>query len=126
MVPILDDFHFAKNKEKHIQDLYSYRHQIIVVDDIFSLNFKDENLINSYSHFKIKEYIPSLRNHLIKKWAHLTDKKSGINHNENEIYKSIDMTTELVNTTLGKIIGSGIMPAYPFFILSVISSNLSY
>ncbi len=30
--------------------------------------------------------------------------------------------TELVNTTLGKIFGSGIMPAHPFFILSVIST----
>jgi adenylate kinase family enzyme len=122
IVPILDDFHFAKNKEKHIRDLSTYRHQIIVVDDIFSLNFKDENLISSFTHFKLKEYIPSLRNQLIKKWTHLTDKKSVINHNENEIYKSIDKTTELVNTALGKVIGSGIMPSYPFFILSVIST----
>ncbi|MBW1972305.1 MAG: toll/interleukin-1 receptor domain-containing protein [Deltaproteobacteria bacterium] len=122
IVPILDDFHFAKNKEKHIQDLSTYHHQMIVVDDIFNLNFKDENLINSFTHLKIKEYSPSLRNQLIKKWTHLTDKKNDINHNENEIYESIDNTTELVNTALGKVIGSGIMPAYPFFILSVIST----
>lgn len=122
IVPIIDDFHFAKNKEKHIHDLSSYRHQIVVVDDIFSLNFKDENLIRSFTHFKIKEFIPSLRNQLIKKWTHLTDKKNDISHNENEKYESIDKTTELVNTALGKVIGSGIMPAYPFFILSVIST----
>ena len=71
IVPILDNFHLAKNKEKHIQDLSTYRHQIIVVDDIFSLNFKNEQLISAFTHFKIKEFIPSLRNHLIKKWTHL-------------------------------------------------------
>ncbi len=122
IVPILDDFHFAKKKEKHIQDLSTYRHQIIVVDDIFCLNFKDERLINSFTHFKIKEFIPSLRNQLINKWTHLTDKKNDVGHNENVIYQSIDNKTELVNAALGKIMGSGIMPAYPFFILSVIST----
>lgn len=122
MVPIIDDFHFAKNKEKHIDGLSSYEHQIVVVDDIFCLNFKDESIIKSFTHFRIKEFTPSLRDKLIKKWTHLTDKKNNVSHNENEICKSIDKTTELVNTTLGKIIGSGIMPAYPFFILSVIST----
>jgi len=120
IVPILDDFHFAKNKEKHIHDLSTYQHQIIIVDDIFSLNFKDEQIISSFTHFKIIEFIPSLRNRLIKKWTHLIDKKTDINHNET--YQNIDKTTELVNTALGKVIGSGIMPAFPFFILSVIST----
>jgi len=122
IVPIIDDFHFAKNKEKHIQDLSIYRHQIIVVDDIFSLNFKDENLINTFIHFKIEEFNPLLRNQLIKKWTHLTDDKNGFKSDVNEIYKNIDDKTELVNTTLGKIFGKGIMPAHPFFILSIIST----
>ncbi len=126
IVPIIDDFHFAKSKEKHIHDLSSYDHQIVVVDDIYSLNFKDENLIKSFTHFKIKEFIPSLRNELIKKWTHLTDKKNDVSHNENEIYRNIDNTTELVNTALGKVIGSGIMPAHPFFILSVISASETF
>jgi len=118
LVPILDDFHFAKNKGKHINDLSSYYHQIIIVDDIFSLNFKDESLIRSFSHFKIKEFVPSLRDKLINKWACLSD----TNLNENEMYQNLDHRTELVNTTLGKAIGNGIMPAYPFFILSIINT----
>ncbi|MCK5522018.1 MAG: TIR domain-containing protein, partial [Thiomargarita sp.] len=121
IVPIIDDFHFAKNKVKHIQNLSTYHHQIIVVDDIFSLNFKDENLINSFTHFRIEEFNPSLRNQLIEKWTHLTDKKNGFN-NKNTIYQKIDEKTELVDRTLGKIFGNGIMPAYPFFILSIIST----
>jgi hypothetical protein len=122
IVPIIDDFHFAKNKEKHIQDLSVYRHQIIVVDDIFNLNFKDESLINSFNHFKIEEFTPLLRNQLIKKWTQLTDKKNDFDSDENATYKRIDEKTELVNTTLGKIFGKGIMPAHPFFILSIIST----
>jgi hypothetical protein len=122
IVPIIDDFHFAKNKEKHIQDLSVYRHQIIVVDDIFNLNFKDESLINSFNHFKIEEFTPLLRNQLIKKWTQLTDKKNDFDSDENTTYKGIDEKTELVNATLGKIFGKGIMPAHPFFILSIIST----
>jgi len=52
----------------------------------------------------------------------LTDKKNHTEHNGNQFYQIIDQKTELVNHTLGKILGSGIMPAYPFFILSVIST----
>lgn len=122
VVPIIDDFHFAKQKEKHIKGLSVYSHQIVVVDDIFCLNFKDENLINSFTHFKIEEFNPLLRDQLIKKWTHLTDKEKCQKNDENAIYKQIDEETELVDMTLGKIFGNGIMPAYPFFILSIIST----
>ena len=122
IVPIVDNFHFARKKEKHVNDLSSYTNQIIIVDDIFSLNFKDESTINSFAHFKIDEFNPLLRNELIKKWTHLTDKKNGFESDENTTYKEIDTKTELVNTTIGKIFGKGIMPAHPFFILSIINT----
>lgn len=122
IVPIIDDFHFAKHKEKLVQALASYRNQIVIVDDIFGLNFRDENLIKSINHFKIQEFIPSLRNKLIKKWVLLTDNKSEVLQSDNTIYQNIDYKTEFVDTALGKIIGSGIMPAYPFFIVSVMST----
>ncbi|MBN2395622.1 MAG: toll/interleukin-1 receptor domain-containing protein [Candidatus Atribacteria bacterium] len=120
IVPIVDDFHFAKNKEKHIKILSEYSYCIIVVDDIFSLNTNDEKLISSFIYFKIKEFKPSLRYELIKKWVGLTDKKVIDICTTNNFYQNIDKTTELIDSTLGKIIGSGIMPAYPFFILSAI------
>ena len=43
IIPIIDDFHFAKNKEKHVKDLSVYPRCILIVDDIFSLNIEDEN-----------------------------------------------------------------------------------
>ena len=73
-MPIIDDFHFAKHKEKIVNDLSQYDKQIIIVDDIFGLNLKDENIIKKYFHFKIQELIPSLRTELIKNWIVVFDK----------------------------------------------------
>ncbi len=123
IIPIVDDFHFVKHKEKNICNLSGYQHQIIIVDDIFSLNIKDANIIQSYTHFKIKELNPSLRNKLIEKWTHLTEHNENLRNDE---YHEIDRTTELVNNSLGKVIGSGMMPAYPFFVLTVISTSESF
>jgi GTPase SAR1 family protein len=114
IVPIIDNFHHANNKEKHIEYLSKYSYCVIIVDDIFGLNIKDETLISSFTTFRIKELKPSLRDELVKKWECLTD--SNIEYN----YQKIDQKTELINTTLGKNLGKGIMPAYPFFILSII------
>lgn len=122
IVPIIDDFHLAKKKEKHILDLSNFKHQVIVVDDIFGLNLRDERLISLFIHLKIEEFTPSLRNKLIKKWTRLNDKTDGLLITDNDIYKIIDEKTELVNTTLGKIFGRGIMPSHPFFVLSIIST----
>lgn len=114
IIPIIDDFHFAKNKERNIKDLSVYPRCIVVVDDIFGLNIKDEKLIGSFAYIKIKELKPSLRYELIKKWVSLTDREI------RDIYKGVDEKTELINSVLGKTFGRGIMPAYPFFILSAI------
>ena len=122
IIPIIDDFHFARHKEELIRDLSAYQYQIVIVDDIFRLNISDKSLIKSFKHFKIEEFIPSLRNKLIKKWVQLTDKNRSVHQNENSIYQNIDHTTELVDSALGKITGSGIMPAYPFFVLTVINA----
>jgi len=113
IIPIIDDFHLAKNKEKHINNLSIYPRCIIIVDDIFGMNIRDEKLTLSFVYFRIREFKPSLRYELFKKWGSLTDK-------EKDSYKNIDEKTELINSILGKTIARGIMPAYPFFILSAV------
>jgi hypothetical protein len=118
IIPIIDDFHLAKNKEKHINDLSKYTYCILTVDDIFSLNIKDEKLIALFDYFKIIEFKPTLRHELIKKWKNLTDKE--IKYTEKNLYEELDKATEVIDSTLGKIFGKGIMPSYPFFILSTI------
>ena len=112
IVPIVDNFHLGQDKERHMTVLSKYPYCIITVDDIFSLNLKDEKLIGSFAYFEIKELKPSLRYELIKKWISLTDK-------DTRDYGKIDKATELVDSALGSI-GKGIMPAYPFHILATL------
>ncbi|MBX3009777.1 MAG: TIR domain-containing protein [Melioribacteraceae bacterium] len=126
LIPIVDDFHVVVNKEKYLKQLEKYEHQILFVDDIFRMNLKNDTAIKSFDKYKIKEFSPSLRYELIKKWVYLTDKVNGENHQFNEFYQQVDQKTELVDNALGKIIGHGIMPAHPFFILSVISTYESF
>ncbi len=116
IVPIIDDFYLAKCKETYIKELSKYSFCILIVDDIFSLNIEDEKLISSFTYFIINELKPSLRYKLIKKWVQLKDP----GRKETELYKQIDNKMEVIEHTLGKIFGKGIMPAYPFFILSAI------
>ncbi len=117
IVPIVDNFHLANDREKHVEYLSSYKRKIIIVDDIHELNIQDKKLLASYTHFKIKECPPSLRNKLMKKWLRINNSSNS----ENEKYDKIDQATEQVNAILGKAFGGGIMPAYPFYILSVVS-----
>ena len=112
IIPIIDDFHLAQNKERLMRALSEYPYSVITVDDIFSLNLKDEKLVSSFAYFRIRELKPSLRYELIRRWISLTDK-------DTRDYAKIDRATELIDSTLGSV-KKGIMPAYPFFILSTL------
>lgn len=124
IIPIIDNFHHAKHKERHIDALKSYTNSILIVDDIFSLNLEDERLTELYNHYCINQFKPTYRYKLIKKWVEISEHNMGSSSLiSNSVYKHIDEKTELVNSALGKIIGAGIMPSYPFFILSVLSHS---
>ncbi len=116
IIPIIDNFHLVKEKEKHIahlDDVYSF--SILTLDDIFDLNIENKNIIKNFKHFKIKEFSHTLRNELIQKWLQLKDDTT-------ENYQELDEKTEQVNSTLGKIINKGIVPSYPFFIITILST----
>lgn len=122
IVPIVDDFHFAKDKKKLINALNAFPNHLLVVDDVFELSFSNEMLIKSYDHFNILELTEVQRFELVEKWIDLTIKKNPSPTEENERLAQIDRLVEVVETTLGKLLGGGIMPSHPFFILSVIST----
>ena len=121
IVPIIDDFHFAKHQEKIIDAYESYQHQVLVVDDIYELDIKKESIIKDYDKFSIIEFPPTLRDELLTKWINIRENDS-IKVNPNHLYGSLDEKAEKIENSLGKVFGKGIMPAYPFFILTILSA----
>ena len=121
IVPLVDDFHKAKNKEKVLQELQKYKSCVLIVDDIFSLDVINEQLVIDFSRYRIKELKASLRNRLIKKWLSIREGEDLPPFSNAELAK-IDEMTSLVEQSLGKAFGKGIMPAHPFFILYVLST----
>jgi hypothetical protein len=122
IVPIVDNFHSAKHQEKYIEQFNDFPKQVLIVDDIFGLNIKNQNRIKDYSKFKIREFSPVERNDLIKRWIQIKE-DTQIQINKNYLQQSIDEKTELIENSLGIIFGKGIMPSYPFFILSLLAAQ---
>lgn len=123
IIPILDDFHYAKHKDPLIEQLQDFTTHILVTDDIFNLNIKNELLVDNYTRLTIKEFKPSQRYELIRKWISINEDPLSLPINDNDTYHELDSRVEFLEATLGKVIGKGILPAYPFFILSIISTH---
>src|SRR5690606_39393424 len=68
------DLHVAKYQEKYIEQYDSFRFQVLIVDDIFGLNIKNQALIAEYSKFKIREFTSLERNELIRKWIEVKER----------------------------------------------------
>ncbi len=122
IVPIVDNFHCAKHQEKYIEHYQEYTKQVLIVDDIFGLNIRNQDRIKEYNKFKIREFTALERNDLIKKWIQIKEDIQ-IQTNPNHLQQSIDEKTELIENSLGIIFGKGIMPSYPFFILSLLAAQ---
>ena len=122
VVPIVDNFHSAKYQEKYVEQYETFNYQVLIVDDIFGLNISNQNLIKEYHKFKIREFTAFERNELIKKWIQINE-ESQIQINPNHLQQSIDEKTEIIENSLGVIFGKGIMPSYPFFILSILAAQ---
>lgn len=73
IVPIIDNFHFAKHQEKYIEQFHDYPNQILIVDDIFGLNIRNQARIKTYNKFKINEFSAVERNDLIKRWIQIRE-----------------------------------------------------
>jgi hypothetical protein len=122
IVPIVDNFHIAKHQEKYIEQYNDFPNHVLIVDDIFGLNIRNQTLIQDYSKFKIREFTALERNELIQKWIRITENNQ-IQANSNHLQQSIDEKTELIENSLGVAFGKGIMPSYPFFILTLLSAQ---
>jgi len=122
IVPIVDNFHFAKHKEKYIEQYREFPNQVLIVDDIFGLNIKNQTLIQDYNKFKIRDFTALERNELIQKWIQIKENNQ-IQINSNHLQQSLDEKTEIIENFLGITFGKGIMPSYPFFILTLLAAQ---
>lgn len=123
IVPIVDDFHKAHKKELALKRLGKFKQLILVVDTIFDLEmYRKEDLMADFCRYRIKQFKPSLRNELIRKWISISDRVDTDADSINNDLAQIDERTNLINQTLGKTIGNGLMPAYPFFLLTLLSN----
>ena len=106
------------NKDNILKRLLKYKYVILLTDDIYNLDMKKQE-IAQFQKFRILEFTAKLRKKLIQKWSDIYDETESANLR----YKKNDEREETINSTIGKVFNNGIMPAYPFFILSVLISN---
>lgn len=122
VVPIIDDFHKAKNKESALEKLSIYKQLIIIVDTIFDIDIFQEKTTIGFDRYVIKPLKPSLRNELIRKWISVSETANYDPEFINGDYMQIDERMAAVDAALGKVFGKNIMPAYPFFVLTLLSN----
>lgn len=122
IVLILDDFHKCRHFEKFLAGLPKCRSILLVFDDVYSLNLRNTIALKEYHPFVILPLRARKRNELIKKWL-VANKDVNYNHGPFDNYKSHDRLVTHVESTLGKMFGRGLIPAYPFYILSILITS---
>ena len=122
IVPIIDDFHKAAHKDKVLERLHDFKQIIIIVDAIFDLDVLQEKTVIDFERYRIKQLKPSLRNELIRRWLSVAERPGYDPEFTNSDFEQLDERTEMLNQALGRTLGSGIMPAYPFFLLTLLSN----
>ena len=120
IILFFDDFHKISNKKKIIEKISIFSKIICTVDLIYNLDVEINAIRDQIIKFAIKEFSPKKRDALIKKWLYLdADIKIA---EESEKIKQIDQKAEQIEIITGKYLNGGIMPAYPFLILSILSN----
>ena len=122
IILIFDDFHKCRHFEKFLTDIPRCCSVLLVFDDIYSLNLRKTMVLKEYHPFVILPLRARKRNELIKKWL-ASNNDDNYNHGPLDNYKSHDRLVARVESTLGKMFGRGLIPAYPFYILSILITS---
>ena len=119
IIAIIDDFHKCKNKKKVLGQILQIRGCIIVVDDIYTIDAQND-ILADFARYQIKQLKPSQRNELIRNWLLASESTSDRRPIKNEDLKRIDEASAMIEESLGRVLGKGIMPSYAFFILTLL------
>ncbi|MBQ3368632.1 toll/interleukin-1 receptor domain-containing protein [bacterium] len=120
IIIFVDDYHKISNRSKFVNKIDSCCKIVCTVDLIYSLDLEIEEIHENISRYSIKELSPSKRNDLIQKWLRLGE--DPFHSDDFSRVKEIDKKTELIESITYKSLNGGIMPAYPFLILSILSN----
>ena len=125
IIPIIDDFHKAKNRDKILAYLSGFKSFVLIVDEVFDLDYTNNDDYIGIQRYRIREFKPSFRYQLIKKWLLISKQNTKDAEEEpeefiNKDYALIDSRSRMVEDFLGKVQSQGIMPSYPFFILTAL------
>ena len=116
-IVLFDDFHKLKmdRRKKIIDDLKNENSikMIITTDDIYNLGIKEQLVTKVFKHYKIKHMGQRLRDDLTCKWLEI----NGKNFEEETIYR------DELNARIDTVVQKTIVPAYPFFIYTIIASH---
>ena len=119
IIAIVDDFHKCKNKKKVLRQILQVRGCIIVVDDVYTIDAQND-ILADFARYQIKQLKPSQRNELIRNWLLASESTSDKCCINNEELKKIDEASAMIEESLGRVLGKGIMPSYAFFILTLL------
>ncbi len=114
---LLDNIHKLKNKKRQeifVEIKLTTDHMIIATaDDIYDLGVKEYLQQNFLEHYKIKDFGYKLRDQLVCKHMELQKK----DYEHDTVYR--DSLLENINFIVDKTI----VPAYPFFLYTIIGAN---
>ncbi len=122
IVPIIDDFHKTKHNETIIERSSIFNQLVIIVDTIFDIDLLQEKTVADFERYTILQLRPSLRNELIRKWICVSEATDNDPEFINCDNMHIDERMRAVDRALGKVLGKDIMPAFPFFVLTLLSN----
>lgn len=120
IVIFIDDFHKIHNKKKIVEKLNLFKKVICTVDLIYSIDYEIKGIKDITAKYSIKELSPKQRNEIIQKWLMLDEETR--NSTELVKFKQIEKKAQEIEVITGKSLNGGIMPAYPFLVLSVLSN----
>ncbi len=119
IIPVVDDLHRAVDVDEIVANISPYKMAIVVVDEIYSLNIERYSFQGNYRSLRIVPMSATKRNSIIKKWIRVVDEYGETGENDN--FKRLDELMSHVDVTLGKVLGNGIITAYPFFVLLILA-----
>ena len=120
IIIIIDDFHKLRNNRKILDKIKIFNKIFIIVDTLYTLDYELRDIEADIGKYAIKELSPLKRNELIEKWLMINF--DGYSLTESEKLKIIDKKTAQIEAITYKSLNGGIMPAYPFLILSILSN----